>query len=157
MVVDSVPDEFPDLKIQVYRAVSEQKISSLQMISQMIGETEDATRYALQELIDEGSLDGVLTEDGTRFFLSEVKVSDAPIAGTHEEYAINHRDTRVGKAVFLSGIAVMIGGFIARGLMTVLPVMEHVGSSIVLLGMAVLAAGWLQVSRSMPPDELRKH
>jgi hypothetical protein len=157
MVVDSAHNEFVDVKTQVYRVVSDHKISSLQMISHMIGETEESTRSALKELIDEGSLDGTLTNDGNRFFLSDVKVSDAPIAGKHEEYVIRHRDTRIGKAVFVSGVTMMIGGFIARGFMTVLPIMEHIGSSVVLLGMAVLAAGWLQVSRSMPPDEPRKH
>ena len=156
MAIDNAPTGNVDLKAQVYQVVAEHKISSLHKIAQMVGSSEDLTREAIGDLMAEGSLHGSMTEDGNRFFLSDVKVSDAPVAIKHEEYEIAQPDTRLGKTVFVSGIATMITGFILRGLLTINPVLEHVGAGVLLIGMVILVAGWLHVSRAIPPEDLRK-
>ena len=156
MAIDNAPTGNVDLKAQVYRAVAQQKISSLDKIAQIVGSSEDLTREAIVDLMAEGSLQGSMTEDGRRFFLSNVKVSDAPVAIKHEEYKIAEPDTRLGKTVFAGGIATMIAGFVLRGLLTINPVLEHVGAGVLLIGMVILVAGWLHVSRSIPPEDLRK-
>ena len=156
MAIDNAPTGNVDLKAQVYQAVAQQKISSLDKIAQIVGSSEDLTREAIVDLMAEGSLQGSMTEDGRRFFLSNVKVSDAPVAIKHEEYKIAEPDTRLGKTVFAGGIATMIAGFVLRGLLTINPVLEHVGAGVLLIGMVILVAGWLHVSRSIPPEDLRK-
>lgn len=157
MAVDSVPSVNADLKTKVYQVISKQRISSLHMIAQIINEDEERTRLALQDLIDDGSLSGELSADGRRFFMSDVKVSYAPVAHKHEDYVIKESDTKLGKTIFVCGILTMVAGYVMRGLAGIQPVMEHMGSGVLLIGIAILVAGWLQVSRSMPPEELRKH
>jgi hypothetical protein len=156
MVVDSAPTEDTDVKTRVYQVVTQHRITSLEMIAQRAGLDEDATRVALQELVEDGSLTGVVSDDGMRFFMSDVRTSKAPVALKHEEYEIEKADTKLGKSVFIAGIVTMIAGYVVRGFVGIQPILEHVGSGILFIGMAVLVAGWLQVSRSMPPEELRK-
>lgn len=152
MVVDNAPIGSSEVKTQLYEVVSVHKISSLEMISRKVGQSEDDTRLAIEELLSEGMLQGRFSEDGNRFFLSEVRVSEAPILHEHQEYVVLKVDNKVGKFVFISGIAMMIAGLIARGFMAVNPTMEHIGGAIFMVGMAVMAAGWLQVGRNAPSN-----
>jgi hypothetical protein len=97
-------------------------------------------------------LHGRFSEDGNRFFLSEVRVSEAPILREHQDYVIEEVDNKLGKFVFIAGIAMMISGLVARGFISVNPAMEHIGGAIFMVGMAVMAAGWLQVGRNTPSN-----
>jgi hypothetical protein len=152
MVVDSVARGFTDAKSQLIDVVSVQKFSSLEMISRKVGRSEDDTRQAIEEMLNEGVLHGRFSEDGNRFFLSDVRVSEAPILREHQDYVIEEVDNRLGKFVFIAGILMMISGLVARGFISVNPAMEHIGGAIFMVGMAVMAAGWLQVGRNTPSN-----
>ncbi|MHA3963273.1 MAG: hypothetical protein AM325_007005 [Candidatus Thorarchaeota archaeon SMTZ1-45] len=145
----------PDLKAQVYQIVVENRISLLSMISDISGSEENLVRSVLKELVDEGTLIGSFAPDGQRFFLSEVKVSDAPVAIVKDEgFFIEERDTTIPKIIFITGIVIMIAGYISRSLVAFEAIMEHVGGAVLILGMAVLIAGWIMISRANPPSKI---
>ncbi|MGD9397079.1 MAG: hypothetical protein PVJ05_11670 [Candidatus Thorarchaeota archaeon] len=157
MIIDKSSTELTDLKTRFYQVVSEDKVSSLSMICDITGTDEEMARSILDELVDEGTLEGSFTSDGQRFFLSDVKVSSAPLAPTRDEgYVIEKADTRQGKLVLVSGIVMMIGGFIVRGLTALSTMMENIGVALIMLGLVVLIAGWLMITRADPPSNLKR-
>ncbi len=136
--------------------MAENKISSLDMMSDMVGTDEELIRASLEELVNEGNLEGSFTPDGQRFFLSEVSVSTAPVAETKDNgYVIEEADTRNGRYVLISGIVMLIAGSIIRGLITITEVLETVGSAVFMVGLGVLIVGWLMISRAKPPSNFK--
>ena len=156
MIIDKSSSELIDLKTRLYHVIVENKISSLSMICDMTGADEEQARLLLEELMDEGTLEGSFTSDGQRFFLSDVKVSTAPIAPTKDEgYVIEKANTRKGRLVLISGIVMMIGGSIVRGLTAISEMMGNIGVAVFMLGLVVLTGGWLMISRADPPSNLK--
>jgi hypothetical protein len=156
MIIDKSSSEISDLKTRLYQVVAENKISSLSMICGMIGAEEEQTRLIIEELVDEGTLEGSFTSDGQRFFLSKVKVSTAPIESSKDEgYVIEKADTRQGKMILLSGLAMMIAGYIVRGFVSIFEISEQVGTAVLMVGLAVLIIGWLMITRADPPSNIK--
>ncbi|MHA2425659.1 MAG: hypothetical protein ACXAEF_12790 [Candidatus Thorarchaeota archaeon] len=156
MIIDKSSSEQFDLKTRLYQIVAESKISSLDMMSGLVGTDEEQVRSILEELVDEGNLEGSFTSDGQRFFLSEVKVSTAPVAESRDKgYVIETSDTKVPKLILISGIAMMVVGYLARGLITISAMMEHIGGAIFMVGLAVMIGGWLMISRRNPPSNIK--
>ncbi len=156
MIMYKSSTELIDLKTRLYQLVAENKISSLDMMSDMVGTDEELIRASLEELVNEGNLEGSFTPDGQRFFLSEVSVSTAPVAETKDNgYVIEEADTRNGRYVLISGIVMMIAGSIIRGLITITEVLETVGSAVFMVGLGVLIVGWLMISRAQPPSNFK--
>ena len=153
MIVGS-SNEIPiEMKTRLCQVVLENRISSIERLSQLTGMEEEEARSAIQELVSEGSLEGKFSDDGSRFFLSDVKVSDAPTLGpadTGPEIVI--KDTRVSKTVALSGFIFIIAGYILRGFTLLGQSMENVGVMIIMLGLAVLIVGVSMFSRLNPPS-----
>ncbi len=136
------------LKDDLVELIETQKLSSIQMISSKLSLTEDEARLRLIDLVNEGVLDGALTEDGTRFFLSSVTISDAPIIRSNAESLVLERpDTTIGKYSVFAGLASIIAGFVIRGLSGFIESLANMGAAAILLGMMLLAGGWLYISR----------
>jgi len=153
MIVGSSNQIPIEMKTRLCQVVLENRISSLERLSQLTGVEQDEARSAIQELVSEGSLQGKFSDDGSRFFLSEVKVSDAPTLGpadTGPEIVV--KDTRVSKTVALSGFILIIAGYILRGFTILGQTMENIGVMIIMLGLVVLIVGVSMFSRLNPPS-----
>ncbi|MDF1540147.1 MAG: hypothetical protein P1Q69_14725 [Candidatus Thorarchaeota archaeon] len=136
------------LKDDLVELIETQKLSSIQMIALKLGFAEDDVRSRLADLIDEGAIDGTLTEDGTRFFLSSVRISDAPIIRSNaESVVLEQPDTKIGKYGAIAGLASIIAGFVMRGLSGLAESLANMGAAAILLGIMLLAGGWLYISR----------
>lgn len=156
MIIDKSSTEPIDMKTRLYTLVAEHKMSSLDKISGMVGTDEEEVRSMLKELVDDGNLKGFFTEDGQRFFLSEVRVSSAPVADTKDKgYEVARGDTRNGRIVLISGLMTLIVGYIFRGLTLYGNSMESIGSAVFMMGLGVLLAGWLMISRAQPPSNIK--
>ncbi|MBN2230943.1 MAG: hypothetical protein JW779_15265 [Candidatus Thorarchaeota archaeon] len=156
MVIDQTVSNYEDVRIKLYQSVVQGKISSLELISQMNEMDEDSVRQLLQELIDEGTIEGNITEDGKRFFLADAKVSDAPIILKHySEPEIGKVNTKTAKILLLTGFLMMVAGSILRGLIIIHVGMENAGVALFMIGLVVLTAGWIQFSRSNPPSNIK--
>jgi hypothetical protein len=156
MIVERASSTPLDLKTRLCQVVVENKISSIEKLSELTGFEEEDTRQALQDLVSEGSLAGSFTEDGSRFFLSDVKVSDAPIlAPADVGPEIQVIDTKVPKTVVITGIILLVAGFVIRGLTVLGEIAENGGAAVIMVGMAVLIVGWMMFSRLNPPSDKR--
>jgi len=151
MVIDHKSPIHDDMQSRLYDTVALGKVSSLEMISNLVGIEEKSVRETIETLIEEGSLEGTFTADGKRFFQSDVKVSDAPKAGIQDKgLEMKSADTRSAKAIALTGFVMLILGQILRSLIAIHPGMETVGTAIFLLGLVILFAGGYQFSRLNP-------
>jgi hypothetical protein len=156
MVIDHNTPNHDDIKSRLYETVALSKVSSLEMISNLTGLEEKLVYEAIEELVKDGSLKGSFAANGKRFFLSNTKTSDAPIAGIHDSgYEIKKADTMGAKLVALTGVIMLVAGQIMRGLVSIHPGMENGGTAIFMLGMVVLMVGWYQFSRLNPPSNVR--
>ncbi|MFW9769255.1 MAG: hypothetical protein ACFFF9_11965 [Candidatus Thorarchaeota archaeon] len=152
MIIESSKQIPAEMKTRLSRVVLEDKISSIETISQLTGMEEEEARIALQELVSEGSLEGKFSDDGSRFYLSDVKVSDAPImapADTGPEIIV--KDTKASKTVALAGFILIIAGYILRGFTIMGESMQNIGFGIIMIGLAVLIVGVSLFSRLNPP------
>ena len=105
MIIDHSSSNPVELKTRLWQIVLESKISSIEKLSDITGAEEEEARLALEELVSEGSLTGSFTEDGSRFFLSDVKTSDAPIIRPVDLAPETEvKDSKISKTVFISGI-----------------------------------------------------
>ncbi|MFW9910802.1 MAG: hypothetical protein ACFFEF_19780 [Candidatus Thorarchaeota archaeon] len=136
-----INDELIDL-------IEVQRLSSLDMIAAKLGSDIDDVRNQIQEYIDGGRLRGSISEDGARFFSSNVKKSEAPIIRQNNEaIALETPDNRNGKYAMLLGLGSIIVGASVRGLGSFFPGIQNFGASMILIGIVTLAAGWLYISR----------
>ena len=156
MVIDHNSPNQDELKSRLYETVALGKVSSLEVISNLAGLDEELIHESIEAFVKEGTLKGSFAEDGRRFFLSNIKTSDAPIADTLDcGYEIKKVNTMSAKLVVLTGIIMLAAGQIMRSLVAIHPGMENGGVAIFMLGMVVLMAGWYQFSRLNPPSNVR--
>lgn len=156
MIIDHSSSNPVELKTRLCQIVLESKISSIEKLSDITGIVEEEARFALEELVSEGSLSGSFTEDGSRFFLSDVKTSEAPIIRPVDlAPEIEVIDSKLSTTVFISGIIMMAVGYILRGLTAVGEIMVNAGSAVIMIGMVVLIVGWMMFSRINPPSNDR--
>jgi hypothetical protein len=156
MIIEHSSSNPVELKTRLCQIVLDNKISSIETLSEITGTEEEEARLALYELVSEGSLSGSFTEDGSRFFLSDIKVSDAPIIGPVDlEPEIEVQDSKLSKTVVISGIVMMAVGYLLRGLVAMGEIIVNSGSVLFMIGLAVLVGGWMMFSKINPPSNVR--
>lgn len=156
MIIEHSSSNPVELKTRLCQIVLENKISSIETLSEITGTEEEDARVALYELVSEGSLNGSFTEDGSRFFLSDIKVSDAPIIGPVDlGPEIEVQDSKLSKTVVISGIIMMAVGYLLRGLVAMGEIIVNSGSVLFMIGLAVLVGGWMMFSKINPPSNDR--
>lgn len=137
---------------QVETLIGQYGLSSIQMISTRLGIGEDETRSLIQDLVGSGHLHGRLSEDGTRFFRSDVRVSEAPIVRRHEEPVETQLNTQPGKIASVIGLAmIVIGELLPDSLWSGL--FSDVNAAIVILGVVAFIVGLMMISRSLSPSK----
>ena len=156
MIIEHSSSSPIELRTRLCQVVLDNRISSIEKLSELTGMEEEEARIALQELVSEGSLVGKFTEDGTRFFLSDVKVSEAPIlAPADVGYEIETKSSKVPKMVVLSGMILIAIGFVLRGLTAFSQILENAGGAVIMIGLATLMVGCMMFSKMNPPSRKR--
>ncbi len=155
MVIESKSINHEDVESTIYDTIMLEKISSLEMISNLTTIDAELVFDTIESLVESGSLEGSFTDDKKRFFLSDVKTSDAPILDNHDTgLEMKSADTRSAKAVALLGVVMLVLGQILRGLVAIHTGMESAGTAIFMIGLVVLFAGLLQFSRLNPVTKI---
>ena len=132
----------------IVEAIERYKMSSISMIASHIDKEEEDVIEIIKEYVSSGVLAGRLSEDETRFFKSDVKVSNAPIIRSNQATVeFVQPDTSVGRYVMLTGIASIVSGLLLRSLTGITLAMTNMGTSLTLVGFIILAAGWFYISR----------
>ncbi len=130
------------------------KVSSIEMISRDIDLSIESTCALFEELVAADIIHGCFSDDGTRFFKSDVKVSAAPSVGKNEDLMIQKKDTSIGKYTSISGIVAIIIGQILSQLNWLLGEFIQVGAILVLLGMGFFVGGLIYISKKDPPGKV---
>jgi hypothetical protein len=133
----------------------ESNVSSIDMLSSQLGISLEETQKMLMDLVEEGKLAGKLTADGSRFFKSDVKTSDAPTIASAPELEIQKQDTRPGIFIMLSGIVLFVLGNLLVNMTVEFEILWSLGSALLFAGPLVLIAGLFYFSKMNPPQKLR--
>ena len=156
MIIDHKTPDYYDVKTRLYEIVVVSKISSLEMISEHTGVDEDSTRELLQELVKDGSIGGSFSEDGKRFFLSNVKISEAPVIMRYDkDLEIERVNTKTAKMVGVLGLFILVIGWAFQSLTGIHQGLQTAGIALFMVGIVVMTAGCIQFSRYNPPEKLR--
>jgi hypothetical protein len=130
-----------DTRMGLTKLVTEQNMSSVTILSEYLGIDEDTARVYLQDLVETGELKGYITEDGSRFFKSDVRVTSAPIVSSHDDWNPETHDTKIGKIIFVTGIAFLATGQVLPRLFSSEDLNVGLGAALAMFGFVVILVG----------------
>ena len=141
-----------DKKSLLVNLILNKNISAIVTLSEKLGIEPDDVVSMLNELLISGELIGSLTEDGSRFFKSSVKVSNAPIIHRDEKLPkFLSYNTKPGKVIAIIGFLVLAGGLIANALAADVTE-QNFAAILILVGLLVFLIGLYLVARRGTPD-----
>ena len=141
-----------DNKDHLVNLVVEHNVSALITLSEKLKIEPDAVIEIINELLSEGKLHGTITADGSRFFRSDAKVSDAPVIPSEEELPeFLSYDTRPGYVVAIIGAIVLLGGALVSVYATNITE-QDIAAGLFLFGLAILFGGLYLVAKRKTPD-----
>jgi len=156
MVLNTPTQISLEQKQDLIELVTEKKLSSIQMISEIMDIDQEVTTTLLKHLLEEGTVNGSLSEDETRFFSSYTKVSSAPTIPSVETDGIVEFEPNspIGKITAISGLLMLIIGSIVRTITIEGSRLnfDTAGTAVFMIGFVALIAGWIIVSKQNPPD-----
>jgi hypothetical protein len=141
-----------ELKDRLVNLVVNEDISSIELMCRELELDDDKTRSMLEELCQEGRINGYITEDGRRFFRRDIEVS--PLPTIHQEESMTNLgtyDSRPGKVTAIIGLILVIIGYSMLWIMGSVLSLENVASAILLVGLAFLLGGCYWIGSHKTP------
>ena len=103
-------------KSKLVSLVNMENVSAIRILADRLETSSEEVTVLIEELLSEGKIHGSMTDDGERFFKSEIKLSDAPvIPGGDSTPAFMKFDTRPGIITSIIGLVVIAFGSIVMG------------------------------------------
>lgn len=157
LVIDHASQSYDNTKSRLHKLVALGRISSIKLISDYLEVQEEIVKEYILDLVRDGLVDGIFCPDGTRFFLSNVKTSTAPVISSDTEPVpeIKRADTKHGKIITITGLVMFFLGSFIRIFASVDIRFDNLGTAVFMLGLPVLIAGWMLYSRANPPSKIR--
>jgi len=139
-------------KEKLVNLIVEHNVSAIVTISENLKiQPEDVVKL-INELISEDKLHGMITEDGTRFYRSDAKVSEAPVIPREDEMPdFLSYDTRPGIAIAIVGAIILVAGGVVSNFATDVPEADF-AAMLFLLGLSILFGGLYLVAKRKTPD-----
>jgi hypothetical protein len=132
--------------------VKDENLSSIEVMSDEVGVSQDEVRTMLRELLEQGVLKGRITEDGMRFFQDGVRVSEHPSIPTKEEEPEFMKfNTRPGRYAAEAGLAVVVISYLTMAIFGGNMDVENVAVGMIFVGFLLMAAGCYYVGRRKTP------
>lgn len=147
MVLNASPQELIDLKQTVEQLIEVHKYSSITEISEKLEIDEDSTRELIQDLIEDGSLEGRIDESGSRFFSSNVKVSTAPSLPSGPDIEVQRPDLGNGKYGLVAGFVLFIISEVLPDFSIGFLAMEDLRGILIIISLAIIIASLMFLSR----------
>ena len=137
-------DELVDL-------VMNENVSAIQILVDRLGITSDEAIELINELLGENRLNGTLTEDGTRFFKTDVKLSEAPtIERDNDPPDFTSFNSRPGIVITIIGFIIVASGVIANSFSTD-AIEQNFAAILILVGIFVAFTGLYLISKRKTP------
>jgi hypothetical protein len=141
-----------DKKSQLLKLILKENISAIVTMSEKLDAKPSDVISMINTLLSTGELEGSLTEDGSRFFKSSVKVSAAPLIHREEEPPkFLSYNARPGKVIAVIGFLVLIGGVIINAIASNADV-QNFAAILMLIGLPVFLIGLYLIARRGTPD-----
>lgn len=132
--------------------IVEHNVSAIITMSEKLAVEPEVIIEMINELVAEGKLHGTITEDATRFFRSDAKVSDAPVIEREDVMPdFLDYDTRPGYVTAVIGAVILIAGGIISANATD-TTEQNFAAILFLVGLAILFVGLFLVARRKTPD-----
>lgn len=138
-------------KGELLNLIMNQNVSAVQTLADRLEITFDEVIELIKALLEEGTLKGTLTEDGVRFFRSEIKLSAAPTIPRDESPPdFMNFNTQPGRVTAILGFILIAAGVIINA--NALDVIEqNFAALLILLGMVIVMSGLYCISRRKTP------
>ncbi|MFW9835199.1 MAG: hypothetical protein ACFFEK_14460 [Candidatus Thorarchaeota archaeon] len=141
-----------DKKDEMMNLILKGNVSAIQILSDRLEITPDEVRIIIEELLEEGRLKGSLTEDGKRFFKSEVKLSDAPSIDREDNLPdFMNFNARPAITVTIVGFLIIAAGLIYNSMATDI-VRQNIATVLIFIGLCVTMGGMYWFSQRKTPS-----
>ena len=141
-----------DKKDELIDLVMNQNVSGIQILADRLKISTEEVIELINELLEDGKLNGTLTEDGSRFFKSDVKLSAAPTI-EREDAPPSFMDFNVKPAIATAvlGVIIIVFGLVINAI-TIDVVEQNFAAVLIFVGLMVLLAGLYIISRRNTPS-----
>ncbi|MFW9807889.1 MAG: hypothetical protein ACFFE6_00785 [Candidatus Thorarchaeota archaeon] len=132
--------------------INDENVSAIQTMVDELEISPEEVQELIQELLASGAIQGSMTEDGKRFFKSDVKLSDAPSIPIGDQTpSFMKFDTRPGIIASVAGLAVIIFGLIINS--NAIPgLSQETGVIVLFIGIIILFSGMYCLSMRKTPS-----
>ncbi len=141
-----------DKKEKLVSLIIDHNVSAIVKFSEKLELDKEEVIELLNELVAEERLHGSITDDGTRFFRSDAKVSTAPVIEREENLPeFLSYNTRPGYIIALIGMCILV----AAGVTSVSApdiTQQNFGAVLFFVGLVVLFVGAWFVARRKTPN-----
>jgi hypothetical protein len=145
-------DVLEEKKRKIVSMINNENVSALSTMEDELGLTHDEVLTILRGLLEENTLHGKISEDESRFWRSDAKVSQAPAIPRDDKLPdFLSYDTRPGKGLSIVGCVIDIIAFIVLTYATDIPERDF-GTLLFFVGLVILLSGLYCVSRRDSPD-----
>ena len=139
-------------KSKLVSLVNMENVSAIPILADRLEISSEEVTVLIEELLSEGKIHGSMTDDGERFFKSEIKLSDAPvIPGGDSTPAFMKFDTRPGIITSIIGLVVIAFGSIVITITPGIVGLDY-GTIIIFVGIVTLFSGLYCLSRRETPS-----
>lgn len=139
-------------KSKLVSLVNMENVSAIRILADRLEISSEEVTVLIEELLSEGKIHGSMTDDGERFFKSEIKLSDAPvIPGGDPTPAFMKFDTRPGIITSIIGLVVIAFGSIVITITPGIVGLDY-GTIIIFVGIVILFSGLYCLSRRETPS-----
>lgn len=136
---------------ELLHLVTDENVSAIEILVDRLKLTSDEVVQMINEALDSGELKGTMTEDGRRFFKSDVKLSKAPtIERTDAPPSFLVFNTKPALATALVGFLVVAGGVIVNAYAADANE-QNFAAILILVGLFIAIAGLYCISQRQTP------
>ncbi len=141
-----------DAKERLVDLVKNRDLSSIQVMASELSLDEDEVRSFLAELATEGRLNGYITEDGKRFFRSDITVPTPGHTTPEDVPEFLKYDTLPGKFLAFVGLMIMVIAGVLLAIFSGTIYYENLGTALLLIGLVTTMAGCYHIGRRKTPQ-----
>lgn len=139
-------------KQELIDLVMKENVSAIQIIADRLEIATPEVIEIIKDLIDAGELHGTLTEDGNRFYKSDIKLSKAPkIEREDTPPSFLSFNTRPATVTMIVGIVVLSGGVIVNAFAADV-IESNFAAILILIGIIIIVIGLYSLSKRKTPS-----
>jgi hypothetical protein len=139
-------------KNELIHLILNENVSAIEILVDELFMSSDEVIELINTLLETGELNGTLTEDGLRFFKSEVKLSDAPAIERDEKPpGFLFFNTKPAFVTVIIGFIVLAGGLIINAFAGNFTE-QSIASILIFLGLMILICGLYCLSQRKTPS-----